>query len=310
MCHIPEQGFTNNELSTPIGVEGRSLKRNAPTILNAAYADHVFLDGRESSLERQAIVPLLNRDEMANASADWLVAKVAGLADYQGLFEEAFAAGASMERIAKAIASWERTLLAADAPFDRWRYGGQVDALTPEQKRGFDLFVGRGGCHKCHSVGTEHSLFTDQKFHDTGIGYQRDHIAGKQDSTVRVEIAPQVIVSVQRHVVQQVGRVRPTDQGRFEVTQNPQDMWRFKTPTLRNVAVTAPYMHDGSLLTLEAVVRFYNDGGVPHHGLDPLIKPLGLNNYEVDSIVMFLHTLTANSLAMLEADARSVAVGN
>ena len=110
--------------------------------------------------------------------------------------------------------------------------------------------------------------------------------------------------------VQQVGGVSPTDHGRFEVTEDPQDIWRFKTPTLRNVAVTAPYMHDGSLPTLEAVVRFYNDGGVPHERLDPSIAPLRLSDTEVDSIVAFLRSLTAGNLSELQGDARSVAVGN
>ncbi len=310
MCHIPEQGFTNNELSRPIGVEGRSLRRNAPTILNAAYAARVFLDGREVSLERQAVLPLLAHDEMANPSADVLVAKVAGLEDYEGLFEKAFGGGASLEFIGQAIASWERTLLAADSPFDRWRYGGETEALTPQQKQGFELFVGRGGCAKCHTVGPEYALFADQQFHDTGIGYLHDDIDGQHHAPVRVEVAPDVFLWVDYEVVQHVGRPRPNDQGRFEVTRDPTDRWRFKTPTLRNVAVTAPYMHDGSLRDLEAVVRFYNRGGAPHPGLDPLIEPLGLDASEIDAMVTFLHSLTAGNLSVLVADARSVAVGN
>ena len=200
--------------------------------------------------------------------------------------------------------------LAADSPFDRWRYGGEAHALTPKQKRGFDLFLGKGRCDECHSVGVKYALLTDQTFHDTGIGYLRDVIKSQKNSPVLVEIAPQVFVSVQREVVGQVGQTRPTDLGRFEVTREPRDKWRFKTPTLRNVAVTAPYMHDGSMRTLEAVARFYNHGGVSHPGLDPLIRPLGLNDSEIASIVAFLRSLTASNLAVLEADARTVAVGN
>ncbi len=170
MCHIPEQGFTNNELSIPVGVHGRSLNRNAPTILNVAYVEQLFLDGRASSLEEQAVVPLLHRDEMANPSPDALVARIGGLEDYTGLFEAAFGGGPSLDRIAAAIASWERTLLAADSPFDRWRYGHETSALTLQQQRGFQLFVGKGRCQLCHAVGAEHALLMDQKFHDTGIG--------------------------------------------------------------------------------------------------------------------------------------------
>jgi cytochrome c peroxidase len=310
MCHIPEQGFTNNELSTPIGVEGRSLRRNAPTILNVSYVDRLFLDGRENSLDSQAIAPLLAHDEMANPSAESLLARITGLADYEGLFEAAFGRGPSLALLGQAIASWERTLLAADAPFDRWRYGGQADALTWQEQQGFDIFMGKGQCAKCHLVTAGHGLFTDQAFHDTGIGYLRDVIERQEESPVLVEVAPQVLVPVQREVVEQVGQPRPTDTGRYEVTREPTDRWRFRTPTLRNVAVTGPYMHDGSLPTLDAVVRHYNRGGVPHSGLDPFVTPLGLSDTEIASVVAFLQSLTASNLAVLAADARSVTVGN
>jgi cytochrome c peroxidase len=215
-----------------------------------------------------------------------------------------------MKRMAQAIASWERTVLAADSPFDRWRYGGQANALTDQQQDGFQLFVGKARCHLCHEVGIESALFMDQKFHDTGVGYQADQMARHRDSHVQVELAPGVVVSVPRQIVQQVAQVRPRDEGRFEVTHDPDDRWRFKTPTLRNVERTAPYMHDGSLRTLEEVVRFYNAGGIPHRGLDPLIEPLGLDDEEVASLVAFLRSLTAGNLSELIADARSVPVGN
>ena len=170
--------------------------------------------------------------------------------------------------------------------------------------------MGKGRCHLCHTVETDHALFMDHKFHDTGIAYQADQLERRQMSQVQVELVPQVVVSVDRQIVQQVSQVRPIDQGRFEVTQNSRDRWRFKTPTLRNVELTAPYMHDGSLRTLEEVVRFYNIGGFPHVGLDPLIEPLELGDQEIASLVAFLRSLTADNLSELIADARSVAVGN
>jgi cytochrome c peroxidase len=310
MCHIPEQGFTNNELSRPIGVGGQSLKRNAPSVLNVAFESHLFRDGRERSLESQAVLPLLARDEMANPTADSLLAKLGNLSDYKGLFEKAFGGGASMDHIGKAIASWERTLLAADSPFDRWRYGGEKETLTAQQKQGAEIFLGKGRCHECHTVGARHALFTDQAFHNTGVAYRRDVAERKKATAVLVEIAPQVFVPVERDVIRQVGQARQADLGRFEVTHDLNDKWRFKTPTLRNVAATAPYMHDGSLRTLDAVVRFYDRGGVAHPGLDPLIKPLGLTEDEIASLVAFLRSLTASNLAALQTDARSAAVGN
>ena len=310
ICHIPEQGFTNNELATPLGVEGRSLRRNAPTILNAAFGAGLFHDGRAASLEEQATAPLLAHDEMANPSADSLIRRMTTLADYDGLFEQAFGGSPTLERIGMAIASWERTMLAADSPFDHWRYGDQTDALTQQQQRGFELFVGKGQCSKCHLVESDHAIFVDNKFHDTGIGYQHDVIERRETSPVQVELAPDVVVPLERDVVAEVGQERPDDRGRFEITRDPKDTWRFKTPTLRNVAVTAPYMHDGSLPSLESVLRFYNRGGVPHTGLDPLIKPLYLDDSEIAALVAFLKSLTSSDLDTLQADARSVAVGN
>ncbi len=182
--------------------------------------------------------------------------------------------------------------------------------MTAQEQRGFHVFVAKGGCVRCHSLGARYALFTDQEFHDTGVGYSHNTVARQKSSPVRVEIAPSVFVSVDREIVRQVGQPRPTDRGRFEVTRDPTDTWRFKTPTLRNVALTAPYMHDGSLRTLEAVVRFYDRGGFPHPGLDPLIHPLGLGDSEITSLVAFLRSLTSSNLATLQADARSVAVGN
>ena len=309
MCHIPEQGFTNNELATPVGMEGQSIRRNSPTILNAAYAKHIFHDGRDTSLETQAINPLLAKDEMANPSMGWLLAKIARFADYDGLFEAAFGGGPSTDRIGQAIASWERTVLAGNAPFDRWRYARNKNALSAEQKKGFKLFTGKAGCVSCHHVAEDHALFTDDSFHDTGIGYMSVG-AARDDSPVRVELAPGVVVAMDRDVVRSVGDPRPPDLGRFEVSLDPADKWRFKTPSLRNVAVTAPYMHDGSLRTLEEVVRFYDVGGVPHEELDPLLRPLGLLDEEVAALVAFLESLTSPDIAALQADARSVPIGN
>ena len=309
MCHIPEQGFTNNELATPIGVEGKSLARNAPTIINAVFLENLFHDGRESSLENQTLGPLLRQDEMANPSIGLVLQRLGNLDDYDGLFERAFGGGPSAERIGMAIASWERTLVAGDSPFDRWQYGGVDDALTDEQKRGLGLFTGRAGCTGCHTIGERHALFTDHKFHDTGIGYI-DFENRADDRPVEVEISAGVVIPVDREVVRSVGNERVPDLGRFAVTLDAADKWRFRTPTLRNVALTAPYMHDGSLRTLEDVVRFYNGGGVPHPGLDPLVQPLSLTGEEIAALVAFLRSLKSGGIDSLVQDARNAPVGN
>jgi cytochrome c peroxidase len=310
MYHVPEQGFTNNELATPIGVEGRGLRRNAPTILNVAYQQPVFHDGRETALETQVISPLLARDEMANPSIGYVITKIAALSDYAGLFERAFGGGPTIGRLGQAIASWERSLLAADAPFDRWYYGGETAALSERQRQGYALFIGKAGCVQCHLIGEDAALFMDGAFHNTGLGYHADQVAARATAPVPVEIAPGRIVMVDRKAVESVGLPPRTDLGRHEVTLNPADLWRFKTPSLRNVALTAPYMHDGSLRSLEAVVRFYDRGGVSHEALDPMIRPLGLGEDEVAALVAFLESLTSPDVGALIADARSVPVGN
>lgn len=310
MCHVPEQGFTNTELATPIGVSGRSLRRNAPTVLNAAYLKSIFHDGRDTRLETQVIGPLVARNELGNPSIGYVIAKIAGLADYDGLFETAFGGGPTIGHLGKALAGWQRSLLAADSPFDRWRYGGQKNALTPFQIRGFALFTGEARCAACHHIGETHAVLTDHAFHDTGIGFQADQARQQPEGKISVEIAPGVFAKIDRTLAMSVGVPREADLGRYEVSLDPQDRWRFRTPSLRNVALTAPYMHDGSLRSLESVVRFYDRGGVPHEGLDPLIRPLGLSDDDIEALVAFLESLTAGNIAELVADARSSAVGN
>jgi len=307
MCHIPEQGFTNNELATPVGVEGRTVRRNSPTILNSAYAATMFHDGRDPSLETQVVAPLTAHNEMANPTIGFVIDRIAHLDDYRGLFEAAFGGPPTVDRLGQALAAWERTVIAAGSPFDRWKYGGDEEALSEEQKRGFALFAGRASCAMCHVVEDDYALFTDDGFHDTGIGYSRQETLPSR--AVSVELAPGVKVPVGPDYMKMISEEKPLDYGRYEVTLDHADMWRFKTPSLRNVAVTAPYMHDGSLRTLEDVVRFYDRGGVPHDGLDPRIRPLGLSDAEVAALVAFLESLTSPHIAELVADARSVAVG-
>jgi cytochrome c peroxidase len=304
MCHIPEQGFTNNETATPIGVEGRSIRRNAPTIFNVAYMESMFHDGRDPMLETQVLGPLVARAEMANASLGAVLGKVKAMPDYAPMFQAAFGAGPSIDRLGQAIASWERSILSANSAFDRWFFGGQRDALSVEARRGFELFTGDAGCSGCHLIGKGYALFTDNDFHNTGIGYRRDVAMAEGTEPVEVEIAPGVSVPLSREAVRSVGNPPEPDGGRIEVTERPEDKWRFKTPSLRNVALTAPYMHDGSFQTLESVVRYYNYGGEPHDGLDKKLRPLDLDDADVAALVAFLESLTGDNVGELVADAR------
>jgi cytochrome c peroxidase len=308
MCHVPEHGFAHNEMRTAIGIEGRSVRRNAPTVLNAAYLSRLFYDGREFSLENQVWSPLLAANEMGNPSIGYVIETVRGLGDYDGLFESAYGAGPTMLSIGAALASYQRTLLAGDSAFDRWRYGGDESALSPSARRGFSIFVGRGRCSGCHLVGEEHALFTDDAFHNTGIGYAR--ATERRTGRIRLTVAPGVVIDAETGPVEHLGGVPPVDLGRFEITGRSEDRWRYRTPGLRNVALTAPYMHDGSLPTLEAVVAFYDVGGIPNEGLDPRIARIGLSADERADLVEFLRALTGGNVAVLVADALAAPVGD
>lgn len=305
MCHVPEQGFTSHELGMSVGLEGRSLRRNAPTIMNVGYNLSFFHDGREPFLEDQIWGPLLNNVEMDMPSVGYVVEKVRQLPEYTGLFESAFGGPATAERIGQALASWERTMVSGNSRFDRWYYGGQKDALNPFEQTGFQIFMGKGRCASCHLVGEKSALFTDHKFHNTGIGWERSMFPER--SNYKVQLAPGVFVQVKGSMLK-VFEPPQGDLGRYEVTMDPKDRWAYKTPILRNVALTNPYMHDGSLATLDDVVAFYDKGGIDNENKSPLLKPLNLSDSEKAALVAFLKTLTGDHVDDLVANARSAPV--
>ena len=309
ICHIPEQGFTNHEIQTAIGVEGRSGKRNSPTVYNTAYLTSLFHDGREFNLEQQVWAPFLARNEMANPSIGYVINKIKAINEYDGLFEAAFdGREVSMLTISQALASYQRTLNVADSPFDRWYFAKQEDAVSDSVKRGFDLFTGKGACNTCHLIEKDYALFTDQQLHNTGLGYQGSY-AGISGTT-RVQLAPGVFAELDNSKIREVSRKKENDLGRYEVTENPNDRWKFRTPPLRNVAMTAPYMHDGSLHTLREVIEFYIQGGIQNELLSPLIKPIPLNEEEVNDLIAFLESLTGSNIGIIVADAFAAPIGD
>ena len=307
MCHIPEQGFTSQEQATAIGVEGRTVRRNAPTLYNVGYRTKLFHDGRDDRLEDQVWGPLLSHNEMANPSIGTVVQKIKGLKDYRGLFEAAYGKGVGIEVIGDALASYERVLLSGDSDFDRWHFAGKSHALSLEAQRGFAIFVGKGGCSGCHTLSVRSALFSDQDFHDTGIGYQAS--MEKDADPIGIQVAPGVSFKVEPQTLSSISEPKPNDLGRYEITQKPEDRWRYLTPSLRNIALTAPYMHDGSLSTLREVIQFYNLGGVAHEGQDPSIHPLHLTPEECSDLEAFLHSLTGRENAALVRDAWSAPIG-
>jgi len=304
MCHVPEQGFTSNELGTAIGLEGQSLRRNAPTILNVAYVKQLFHDGREFSLENQVWGPLLGVNEMAIPSIGYLTEKIRIMPDYKGLFEAAFTGrGATVETIGAALASYERTLISGNSRFDRWYFGNDANALSSMEQAGFKIFSGKGNCIACHHLSEKSALFTDNRFHNTGIGWARS--MGRKGAKHKVQLAPGVFVHVEDSIVRSFSEPEQADVGRYEVTLDPADSWAYRTPTLRNIALTKPYMHDGSLATLQQVIEFYDRGGIDNPHKDPLLKPLHLTPTENQALVAFLDTLTGDNVKQLEANARA-----
>jgi cytochrome c peroxidase len=303
MCHIPEQGFTQYEIKTPVGIEGRFIKRNAPSLYNVGYRTVLFHDGRESSLENQVWQPLLMKNEMANPSIGFVLDTINAAADYRGLFERAFIQGLTLETLGMALASYERALVSADSPFDRWYFGGDQQALGNAAQRGWALF-NEHACSSCHRLSRKNALFTDDGFRDTGIGYARSMGIGRSISSVR--LAPGVVVTP-TVTFELPGN---NDLGRYEATGRSQDRWLYRTPSLRNVAITPPYMHDGSLANLEAVVDYYAGGGVSHPGLDPRVRPLNLDEGQKSDLVSFLRSLTGSNVEQLRRDARAVPIGD
>ncbi len=263
-CHQPEYGFASPD-ALAIGIDGKVGKRNSPSLLNRSYGTHFFWDGRSESLEKQALDPISNPDELGDDPAKVLAA-IRANKDYAVAFQAAFGNDSTdhpsptietlitMENLGKAIASFERTLLSGNSGVDRF-HRAEYTALSQKARQGMWIFESRGGCWQCHSGPN----FSDEKFHNTGVGFTDPD----------------------------------RDTGRLQFTEDEEDRHKFKTPSLRDVDLTAPYMHDGSVKTLKEAVEFYNKGGAPDDpGIDKKLKPLKLTDDEVEFLVEFLKAMT------------------
>ena len=260
-CHNPLLAFADGR-AVSAGVRNQMGTRSAPTILNAAYYTTQFWDGRAPTLEDQAGGPIANPIEMANTH-EAAVGRIAKDPVYQKQFDAAFGPGpVTLGKTEMAIASFERTLVSGNSPFDRYEYGGDKNALSPAAIRGLAIFKdkNRGNCATCHTIDDKFALFTDNKFHNLGVGLDAN------------------------------GDL--TDLGRYTQTKVDADRGAFRTPTLRNIAKTGPYMHDGSKKTLRDVVDFYVGGGSSNPQLDKEIKELHLSGAERADLVAFLESLT------------------
>lgn len=307
MCHVPEQGFTQNELATPVGDEGRGGRRNAPALYNLAFQPTLFWDGREQSLEAQVWSPLLARNEMANPSKAAVLTRLQTIPAYRTAFTNNYEEGLTAETLGLALAAYQRALLSGNSPFDRWYFAAAKSSdpspdFSLEASRGFAVFQEQG-CHSCHTLTEDYALFTDGNFHNTGTGLLREE---RGIMPKKVQVAPGIFVTPRVDVETETF----IDKGRQEVTGLRRDRWRYRTPSLRNVALTAPYMHDGSIQSLEEVVQFYVQGGGQDPDQDQRIRPLQITSTDQAALVAFLRALTGSNVDALVADARSIKIGD
>ncbi len=251
-CHMAKKGFADG-MPVSTGIKGLKGGRSAPVSFNRVYSKAQFWDGRAATLEDQSIGPFANPIEHGFANHDEMVAKMKKMPGYRKLFQEVFGGEITIQDVGRAVASFQRTVLSGNSAVDKYDIGGDQNALSDSAKRGLELFRGKARCTRCHSGFN----FTDEKFHNLGIGWDDNKV----------------------------------DLGRYMETKNPEDIGAFKTPTLREIARTAPYMHDGRFKTLEEVVKFYNQGGVKNPHQDNTIIPLEMTDDEQQDLVAMLKSL-------------------
>lgn len=287
-CHQPGRAFSDG-LEKSIGIAGQTGTRNAPSLLNAAFMTTQFWDGRRSSLEAQVLDPFLNSKEHGLTSTAQLRSTIERDPTYVAMFATAFGGGRgtiSEHSISKALACYVRSLARGGSPFDRYYYEGDHQALNSSARRGLALFVGRAQCASCHQIGPSNATFSDQQFHGLHIGIWR--IENRlPDITLRVVAARKNEQSIDSSAL---GDPDLAELGRFLVTLEPTDIGQFRTPSLRNVALTAPYMHDGSVPTLAQAIDqelYYRST----QGNRPLI----LTPTEKQDLLQFLRSLTSDA---------------
>lgn len=297
-CHDREKAF-GDALPVSEGVGKQKGTRNAPTVVNAAFYKVQFWDGRRSSLEEQARDPFVNPVEHGLKSHQPILDVIRGDPDYPAAFGAVFGvdpASITIDHVVKAIASFERTLVSGNSPFDRYLYGDEKDAMSAAAIRGLGIFRDKGRCQSCHTIEQTDALFTNNQLHNLGVGFKRIEPR-------LMEIANALRSAVTRgETIDEKVLTAPdiSELGHYVVTFRPSDIGRFKTSGLRNIAVTGPYMHDGSLKTLEEVVELYNKGGEPNPMLDSGILPLDLTAEEKADLVAFLNALTSPEFAHLQ----------
>ena len=285
-CHDITRAMTDRR-PTAEGIGNKLGRRNTPTTMNAALLGSLFRDGRAASLEEQALLPIVNPIEMGQPSGEAAVRAIAGDPRYQKLFHDAYGRPPNYADIGRALASFERTLVFLDAPFERF-LRGERGAISAAAERGWEIFNGKARCAICHPLDASSPLGTDESFHNTGVSARHQDldslVVGALDALERDGSAAMVDELALVNVASGLGR--------FLVSRDFSDVGAFRTPQLRNVGVTAPYMHDGSLATLWDVLDHYDRGGEANRFLDGDIEPLGLTDEEMDDLVELLFAMT------------------
>jgi cytochrome c peroxidase len=293
-CHAPQSAFVDPRgTKTSGGVGGQLGTRNAPTTLNALFLSEQFWDGRAATLEEQALQPFINPIEMGIPDHAALVEQLSALDEYGPLFEAAFGSSeVTAARIGQALATFERTLVALNAPIDRYLAGDEA-AIPEAAKRGWELFNGKARCNTCHGWVEAFPLFTDELYHNIGIGVKSVDFESVAARAAHAKTPEEIDALALQNA-------EASELGRYLVTRELKDMGAFKTPQLRNVALTAPYMHDGSEATLLDVVAFYDKGGENNPYLDGGIRPLGLTDQEKADLVELMKTFTSDDLGRFQ----------
>lgn len=290
-CHDVTRGFTD-QLKTSEGIKDQFGTRNAPTTLNSALLQTLFLDGRSPSLDHQAKMPITNPIEMGMPSEAAAVKAIAADPEYQKAFGKAYGRGVNMEDIGRAIAAFERTLVFIDSPFRRF-LEGEKGAISAEARAGWDLFNGKARCVTCHPMNLSNPLGTDNRFHNVGVSARHQDFEGLAKRALKALAED----SSEQKLDELALGTEMGELGRFMVTKNRTDIGSFRTPLILNIGITPPYMHDGSLPTLWDVMDHYNKGGEPNPSLDGGMEPLALTEEEINQLVAFLFALTDDRFA-------------
>jgi len=290
-CHDAARSFTDLR-PTSEGIGGKVGRRNSPTTMNAALLGTQFWDGRALRLEDQALLPIVNPIEMGFSDGASAVAAIAGDAEYRKLFEAAYSRAPNYEDIGRALATFQRTHIFLDAPFDAF-LRGDATAISEEAKRGWLLYNGKGRCQTCHPLNAANPLGSDGRFHNVGVSARHQDfipLAGKALAVLTKDGS--------QATIDELALGGDTSElGRFIVTRNETDIGGFRTPQIRNAGITGPYMHDGSMQTLWDVMDHYNRGGEANPYLDGGIEPLALSEPEIADLVALMFSMTDRRFA-------------